>query len=443
MKTPRTETITITATAGGGQAIGQLADGRVCFVWGALPGEVVQVRLTKQKSRYAEAIVTDVHTASPQRTTPVDPDSYLSTSPWQCMTPQAEQHYKAQLIADAFRLHHLDLAPATVVGDGVDYGYRNKVEFSWYGDSLATTGAMIDDTGVVEAIETLDLAFFRRGTKGKLPVNHTSLARPEINQLAQAIRDLLRTKPITARQLRSLLIRCDQQGSCVWQLYVKDDQPTLITADQASRLPAQGGEIIYSDPKSPASRITRRLSRFGQTTLTDKILGIEFHYAAESFFQINLPVYELALRQMANWVQTPQVLDLYAGVGSIGLTIGGTQPILVEINADAVREMRRNIASLDSRASAVLAASEQVLEQIQPQQTVIVDPPRAGLHHRVVERLLAVRPPRIIYLSCNPATQARDVALLTKGYRLAEARGYNFFPRTPHIEHLVVLDALS
>ena len=142
-------------------------------------------------------------------------------------------------------------------------------------------------------------------------------------------------------------------------------------------------------------------------------------------------------------MQTPQVLDLYAGVGSIGLTIGGTQPILVEINADAVREMRRNIASLDSRASAVLAASEQVLEQIQPQQTVIVDPPRAGLHHRVVERLLAVRPPRIIYLSCNPATQARDVALLTKGYRLAEARGYNFFPRTPHIEHLVVLDALS
>lgn len=520
------ETLTLEKIVGGGQALGTLADGRKCFVWGGLPGETVTVRVTKKKSHFIEAIVEEVISPSPDRIQPRDPDSYLSTSPWQIMPLEIEQIYKRQLIDDAFTLHNVALPAAIdIYCNNVAYGYRNKVEFSWYSESvvskevskkksepaLASPGSFSDDTRRIDngsnrerqSGDTLDLAFFRRGSKGKIVVDGTSLTHPEINNLARAIRDLLRHKRVAARQLKTLLVRCNQSGSCVWQLYIKDRLPEIITADEAAKLPAQGGEIIYSDPRSPASRITERLALFGNTTLTDTILGIPFRYACEGFFQVNIPVYEQALRDMQQWTgcdysdqqrvisqkksgqhreskqhgssnsfsegfafpasvrqerqlnqlaaRRPEekdvceagepALDLYAGVGTIGLTIGDGNVTLVEINADAVREMQRNITELGrTDARAVLAPSEQALDYITGKEIVIVDPPRAGLHTDVIATLLQKLPPRIIYLSCNPVTQARDVSLLQEKYEIIHHQGYNFFPRTPHIEHLVILD---
>ena len=439
MRKPKFATIQLEKIVGGGQALGTLDDGRKAFVWGGLPGETVTIRITKKKSHFVEGVVTEVLDASPERITPRDPESYLSTSPWQIMPLASEQHYKAALIEEAFELHDIVLPePIDVFCDDIPYGYRNKVELSWYSDSTP------------DGTETLDLAFFRRGSKGKIVVDGTSLARPEINQLARQVRDLLRTKQVTARQLKTLLIRCDQAGNCVWQLYTKDRLGDVISPDEAITLPAQGGEIIYSDPRSPASRITERLAYFGDPVLQDTVLGVPFRYATEGFFQVNLPVYEQALRDMQRFTQvqdgTPQpTLDLYAGVGTIGLTIGSDNVTLVEINADAVREMQRNIHQLGrtGQAKAVLAPSEQALEYITRDALIILDPPRAGLHVDVITKLLATQPQRILYLSCNPVTQARDVALLATHYGIAYHRGYNFFPRTPHCEHLVVLDRLT
>ncbi len=439
MRKPTFATIQLEKIVGGGQALGTLDDGRKAFVWGGLPGETVTIRITKKKSHFVEGVVAEVLTASPERITPRDPESYLSTSPWQIMPLASEQHYKAALIEEAFELHDIVLPePIDVFCDDVPYGYRNKVELSWYSDSAP------------DGTETLDLAFFRRGSKGKIVVDGTSLARPEINQLARQVRDLLRTKQVTARQLKTLLIRCDQAGNCVWQLYTKDRLRDVISPDEAAALPAQGGEIIYSDPRSPASRITERLACFGDPVLQDTILSVPFRYATEGFFQVNLPVYEQALRDMQRFVQVQDgtsrpTLDLYAGVGTIGLTIGSDNVTLVEINADAVREMQRNICQLGrtGQAQAILAPSEQALEYITSDALIILDPPRAGLHTDVITKLLATQPQRILYLSCNPVTQARDVALLATHYGIAYHRGYNFFPRTPHSEHLVVLDRLT
>ena len=419
---------------GGGQAIGTLDDGRKAFVWGGLPKELVTIRVTKKKSHFVEGIVTEIIEKSPERITPKDKNSYLSTSPWQIMPMSSEQSYKASLIEEAFLLHNITLPEKIeVFSDGVEFNYRNKVEFSWFGDKT-------DD----DEKETLDLAFFKRGGKGKVVIDGTSLAHPSINKLAIEIRDLLRTKPIVARQLKTLLIRTDQKGSAVWQLYIKDKIENLISDNEAKLLSAKGGEIIYSDPKSPASRITERLEKFGDTTLSDTILGVAFNYACEGFFQVNIPVYEKALSDMKKWINCNEklpILDLYSGVGTIGLTIGGDDVTLVEINEHAVAEMQRNIAKLNRlSAKAILAPSEKSLECITGEQIVIVDPPRAGLHADVTNRLLETEPPRIIYLSCNPVTQARDVSLLQEKYEIVHHQGYNFFPRTPHIEHLVVLD---
>jgi tRNA/tmRNA/rRNA uracil-C5-methylase (TrmA/RlmC/RlmD family) len=201
--------------------------------------------------------------------------------------------------------------------------------------------------------------------------------------------------------------------------------------------------VIYSTHKSPASVITKRLHASSDANLSDTIQGVEFSYATEGFFQINLPVYEQVLSNMKQWTEPAKpVVDLYSGVGTIGLTIGGENVTLVELNEHAVREMKQNIVKLgrEDSTKAILAASEDALEHITTEATIIVDPPRAGLHEDVIDRLLEVKPERIIYLSCNPVTQARDVARLASVYGIRHHQGYNFFPRTPHIEHLVILD---
>jgi 23S rRNA (uracil1939-C5)-methyltransferase len=414
---------------GGGQTLGTLDYGKKAFVWGGLPGEKVNVQLTKKKSSFVEGVVTEVIEASEERVEPVDTDSYLSTSPWQILRFDREQHYKSALIEEAFELHDIVLPEAIeVYTDDREMAYRNKIEFSWWWDKEAAQ---------------LDLAFFRRGTHGKIPVSGSSLADPKINEAAHRIRDTLRNRDIQAFNLKTLLIRANRNGDVAAQLYVKDEMFDAFTEDELRDFEINGFELIFSNPKSPASVITKRLQAWGETTLTDTILDVPFTYAVEGFFQINLPVYEQALRDMKEWVIAGKpAVDLYSGVGTIGLTIGGTDVTMVEINEHAVREMERNITALEREktAKAILAPSETALEHINSSATIIVDPPRAGLHEDVIRKLLETKPERIIYLSCNPVTQARDVALLAETYGVRAHRGYNFFPRTPHIEHLIVLD---
>ena len=425
MKKIKYEKVKLERMVNGGQTLGVLETGKKVFVWGGLPGEEVTVRITKSKSSYAEGIVTEVNATSSERIDPEDPKSYLSTSPWQIMSFEAEQKYKAQLIKESFELSKVELpGEVEVYTDNKIFEYRNKVEFSWWWDNESNS---------------IDLAFFQRGGKGKIPVEGTSLARPEINKLAFEIRDLLRTKDIEARSLKTIMIRCNQSGSCVWQLYVKDKLKDLISDEEAVKFSAQGGEVIYSDPLSPASRITERLVSFGDVVLQDEVLGKTFRYACEGFFQINIPVYEESLKDMQKFVDDKPVIDMYSGVGSIGLTIGGESPTLVEIDQNAHREMLENIKAQGSKAKAVLAPSEKAIEHITAEHRIILDPPRAGLHQDVIDRLLDTKPVTIIYLSCNPVTQGRDVSLLSGSYEIVYSRGYNYFPRTPHIENLVVL----
>ncbi|MDN5274331.1 MAG: putative methyltransferase [Candidatus Saccharibacteria bacterium] len=429
MKQPVFKTLTLEKIVGGGQTLGQLDYGKKAFVWGGLPGEKVEIQITKKKSSFLEGIVTEVIEPSKERIEPVDGESYLSTSPWQIMTFDAEQHYKAALIEEAFELHDIVVPePIDVYSDKREFAYRNKIEFSWWWDKESAQ---------------LDLAFFRRGTHGKIPVDGTSLADPTINEAAHAIRDVLRARDTQAFVLKTVIVRCDQKGNVVAQLYVKDENFTVFSPEEIETLNIAGFELIFSNPKSPASVITHRMQAWGTTSLTDTILDIPFTYAVEGFFQINIPVYEQALRDMKEWVDaTKPTVDLYSGVGTIGLTIGGNNVTMVEISEHAVREMERNITALqrEKAARAILAPSESVLENITTDATIIVDPPRAGLHEDVVKKLLEAKPARIIYLSCNPVTQARDVARLAENYGIRAHRGYNFFPRTPHIEHLVVLD---
>lgn len=424
----------------GGQSIGTLKDeeeGKKIMAWGVLPNETANITLTKNKSNYCEGIISEpaeknLLEKSEHRIEPKDPNSYLSTSPWQIMDFKAEQFYKSALIEEAFEMQNIVLPyPIETWTNYNQYYYRNKIEYSFWYDKKT---------------EKLDLAFFKRGTHHKVPIDETSLAMPEITKLSKLILHDLNNYKVDGRTLKTLLIRANQNGDTAWQLYLKDETlPNDALVDSLDHYP--NGEIFFSNPKSPASVITKKLWRTTNfQELEDSIFDKNFSYKTEGFFQINLPVYEKVLTDIKTHItkNTP-VLDLYSGVGTIGLSVADKNPLtLVEINPVAVEEMQQNIERLDlkQKATAILASSENAIDYIEHNQIVIVDPPRAGMHENVTRSLVDKKPEKIIYLSCNPVTQARDIAPLLTYYKIESHMGYNFFPRTPHIEHLVVLSRI-
>jgi 23S rRNA (uracil1939-C5)-methyltransferase len=425
------ETVKFNKITPGGQALGELENGKKIFAWGVLPGETAEVQITKSKKSFAEGFATEILEKSPNRIEPRDPESFLSTSPWQIFDFDFEQKTKQELIAESFRQEKIALNQEEIYSDGEIFEYRNKVEFSFWFEKFENS-----DDG------ELNLAFFKRGGKGKIAVNGTSLAKPEINQAGQKVLEILRARKTASRDLKTLLIRANKNGEIAAQLYVKKEDFTLFSPQEIERLDFKCFEIIFSNPKSPASVITKILQTSGEKNLTDSVLGVNFNYATESFFQINLPVYEKALLDMKRFIDSKKsTIDLYSGVGSIGLTIGKNNLTMVEINESAVAEMRANIAKLgrENSAKAIFAPSEKALDFIESGANLIVDPPRAGMDKKVCAKILEAEPEKIIYLSCNPTTQARDAAILSEKYDIIYSRGYNFFPRTPHIENLIVL----
>ena len=372
----------------GGQGIATLDSGKKGFFWNALPGETVtSYEVFKNKSKYFEATALTIENPSAHRIPPRD-NVHLSTSPWQIMDYQYELEKKRELLLESFRQEGIeDLEIPEVMTDGHEFFYRNKMEYSLYWN--------------IEK-QKIELAFRRRGTHRKEPIKTSSLERPEIFKKAQEIIADLNARGEEAYKYQSLLLRCNQKGEVSGGLY-ENKKPHPVFEN-----------------------------------LTDTLLGHEYSYSPNGFFQINLPVYELALEEIKKHISTASVLDLYAGVGTIGLSVARNHNLtLVEVDKHAFRELENNCQN--TSAHPILAKSEEVLEYIESDQTVILDPPRAGADKKLLDRLLEVTPKTLIYLSCNPSTQARDVKILLEKYDIIKVQPFNFFPRTPHLENLVVL----
>ena len=401
----------------GGQALGTLPDGKKIFFWNALPSEIVEeYNITKQKANFVEAVATKISNPSKYRVEPKD-ECYLSTSPWQIMGYDYELQLKQELVVEIFREHHIAIAKPEIFTDSKEYFYRNKMEYSLYWNN---------DTSKI------DLAFHARGSHRKISIQTSSIERPEIFQTATEIVNTLNNNHEEARNYQSLLLRCNQNGEVSGGLY-ENHKPHPVFKN-----------------------------------LTDEILGKEYSYSPNGFFQINPPVYEMVLKEIKKHINTDKVLDLYSGVGTIGLSVARDKHLtLVECDKSAFRELSKNcVEGVFERGSergsarisaktpvatgvldaprkncpqAILARSEEILNYIKPDATVILDPPRAGCDKKLIDRLNEVKPETIIYLSCNPATQARDVKLLLENYHIKTVKTFNFFPHTPHIENLTIL----
>ncbi|MCX5751321.1 MAG: 23S rRNA (uracil(1939)-C(5))-methyltransferase RlmD [Candidatus Saganbacteria bacterium] len=410
----------------GGQALGRIED-KAAMVWNALPGEEVEIQITKNKKDHLEGIATTILKPSPYRLVPEE-DHFLSCSPWQIMTFEEENRWKKEIsLENLIRAGVLAKdADLTIYFSPQMYGYRNKMEYSFTEDASGE----------------LSLAFFSRGGHGLIPLKGCQLAGPGINAAAEKILAWLKKQQVSCQILKMLVLRGDMAGEVIAGLFMRDDflfsdYPSLDTT-------LKGFHVYFSNPKSPAAVIGRAVHTSGNDCLDITLRGKKLSFGLLSFFQVHVPVFEKALEDIAGFMDPArEVVDYFSGVGAIGLPLADLAKNiqLIDSNPEAIQYAKQNIMTNGiTNCTALASEAEKMTSAIGRDKIVIFDPPRPGLNPKIVKRILEQRPVRIIYLSCNVSTQARDIKELLPAYEISCFNLYNFFPRTPHIESLCVLE---
>lgn len=400
---PSTEIVDITlhGFAHGGSAVGRLPDGTACFVDYAIPGEHVRVRVVDRRKRWARAELVEVVTPSPDR---VDPPCPLF-GPGRCggcrlqhIAPARQAELLSGVIGDQLRrIGHLDVEdPGEMVrphpADGL--GYRNRARFA------------VDRTG--------HLAFRRAAS-------HDLIAVDDCPLLVPAARETLHDTASGWRGAREV------------QLQVGTDDRAVFAVT-----PGRGTPTI---PGDAAAVVTGRGHRRDQRTTphaTFTVAGRSFEVSATSFFQASVPASEhlvALVRRMTEATGEQHVLELYAGVGLLttALAADGARVTAVESSPQACRDAERNTAGLD--VTVVRAPAGPGVRVAGPVDAVVLDPPRQGAGREVVDWIAGMAPARVTYVSCDPATFARDARMLVdRGYRLVEVVGVDQFTHTAHVE---------
>lgn len=407
-----------------------IVSGTPLRVHGMLPGEEGVVEAWRHK-RILVGTLKELSKASPSRKTPEELH-YLSCSPWQVMEYALQAQLKQQLLVDLFSYYDLPVSVGYTAADQF-YGYRTKIEFSF-----------CDREGDTEI--PLSLAFHERGGGvRRLPLAEgCALASDRVNRAALAICALLRAEGYVARDLKTLIIReSKSDGKLLALLFAKKKE---VPQFDVSSVPDLSGFIVFhSTEKSPASVPTKELWRVGDDALSETIDGISIRYSWDSFFQNNIGMFKQAVDLMRTVLSpTDKVLELYAGAGTIGLLLARQVSEVkgVEIVAGAVdsANMNARVNGVEHYTSECLPAEAINAEAIAACDVLVLDPPRAGLHPKLLTAIAEAKPKRIIYLSCNPETQARDYSALAERYEVSVLHGFDFYPQTPHLESLLVLN---
>lgn len=404
-------------------------EGKPVRVHGMLLGEEGIVEAHKKHGIWV-GVLKELSHASPSRTLPEE-IHYLACSPWQVMEYPTQVELKQSLISELFSYYDdapkCGFTPATKF-----YGYRTKIEFSF-----------CDRRGEEEI--PLSLAFHERGGGARrLPLAEgCALASENMNKVALLLCERLRKEGYTARDLKTLIVReSKSEGKVLAMLFAKKTEIPQFAVDD---IPGLSGFIVFhSTEKSPASVPTRKLWGVGEETLHESILGMDIQYSWDSFFQNNVPVFEEALNMMMNALPShARILELYSGVGTIGLLLAKNAEHVhgVEIIQGAVDSAKENAAraKLSNYVAECIPAEKMDARLFDKKNVLVLDPPRVGLHPKIIEMIRVKLPQTIIYLSCNPETQARDYSLLAEHYRIDRIHGFDFYPQTPHVESLLVL----
>ena len=439
--------LTVDRLAYEGAAVGR-CEGLVVFAWGAAPGETVRVRVRRVERRHVEADVIAVEQASPERVAPrcVHFNQGCGGCSWQHVNYASQLHAKETAVRDSLErlggLRNLPLRPIIAAPD--PWCYRNKMEFAFHPDGV--------------------LGLHPRGAwHSILPLAECFLAQPLTVTLVKAAQDLAREASLSLHDprthsglLRELIVRHSRGTGETMIGIVTSPGPFDAAAAMAERLAAVDPSVVSVvrsirasfDTSAPLQQTS--LLR-GQDHITETVGGLHFAIGAETFFQTNSAQAErlvAMVRELAGDVAGALAIDLYCGVGmfTLALASAGAKAVGIELSASSIEAARANARSNGLGETLFFAGDArsvlpQVLADHGPPRVVVLDPPRAGAGGKVMRRIARSAPERIIYVSCNPTTLARDLGQLEPfGYRVALVQPLDLFPQTYHVETVVVLD---
>lgn len=403
-------------------------EGKKVFVYGALPGETVLVRPLKKKRGFIQAKVLEVFDKSPLRRSDQE-NHYLSCSPWQIINDIDQLQLKKELVLDSFQGNNLEEYPEPKIAASPElWHYRNKMEFSF----------------TTNKIGALSLALHLRGShKLMAPLNECLIAHQKINQCAQAVVANLQRDNVNCTDLKTLIVRYSYYlDKCLAILYVT--RPDFPVFELAPPL-VSGFLVVYSKPESPASVTDKVLLQQGNDFLLEELADLKFKYYYDDFFQSNPKGFVQIMDYLQECVLGGDaLLDLYAGVGTVGFSLGDKFKKVISLESGrktslAAKENVQLNQLISIEVINGLAEKSGLVALFKQVETLVVDPPRAGLHPKVRENILYYGPKKFIYVSCNPLTQAQDLKILQKKYRLVHWRLFDLYPQTPHCESVVIM----
>jgi 23S rRNA (uracil1939-C5)-methyltransferase len=434
-------------------------DGFVVFVRDAAPGDRVRARVFRKKKGYAEAGLVEVLEPSPDRVEPPCPYSGVCGGcQWQHTAYERQLVYKREQVRDAVeRIGGLEGVPVheTIPSERV-FGYRNKMEFS-FSDRRWLLPEEMERAGVERGFA---LGLHVPGTFNKIiDVEACLLQAPLGNELLGAVRESVRRSGLPVYGIKShegfwrFLTLRHSVGRDEWlvNLVTAEDRPgevEPIARDLRERFPAVRTVVHNVNTRRAAIAVGEREHVLaGDGLLEDRLGPYTFRISANSFFQTNTrgaeSLYEV-VGAYAALEGTETVLDLYSGTGTIPILLSerARRIIGVEVVESAVADAERNCAENQVRNCRFVAGDvRESLAGLEVRADVLViDPPRAGMHKDVVAGVLDRRCPRVVYVSCNPATLARDLVELSRLYRVREIQPVDLFPHTYHVEAVARLE---
>ena len=454
------QNIEIESIAAEGNALAHV-EGKVLFVPWCIPGDIVDVRVTKKKSAYMEGVMQRIVTPSPLRLEPFcEHYTVCGGCKWQPLPYDLQLKYKQQQVEDQLkRIGKLVLPPIEpILGSEKTVEYRNKLEFTFSNKRWILSG---EDAEGLSDVEKLGLGFHISGFFDKvLDIKKCHLQASPSNEIRLWIKQYAIDNGLSffdlreqTGLLRNLVIRTASTGEVmvIVVFACESEHITELMEELKNAFPQINSLYYIVNTKRNDSISDQTPILFsGSDAIYEQMEDLKFKVGPKSFYQTNsLQAYRLysVVREFVDLKGNEIVYDLYTGTGTIGLFLSNNAAKVVGIEyvPEAIEDAKVN-ASNNGRANAFFFAGDMkdmltgdfINENGKPD-VVILDPPRAGIHPSVAEVLLQAEAPRMVYVSCNPATQARDLALLQEKYEITRVRPVDMFPHTHHVENVVAL----
>ncbi|MDI1353664.1 MAG: 23S rRNA (uracil(1939)-C(5))-methyltransferase RlmD [bacterium] len=440
-------------------------EGLVVFIDAAVPGDVVDVMVHRKKNNFAEATIERFKHHSQHR---VDPRcEHFGTCggcKWQNLNYTTQLNFKQKYVFDAFtrigKLTFPDLLP--ILGNKEEYFYRNKLEFSfsnkkWLTDAEMSSGETIENKNAV--------GFHIPGKFDKiLAINNCYLQAEPSNSIRNAVRDHAAEKQLSffdirnkSGFLRTLLIRTSSTGEIMVVVsvfeWLEKELFTLLDFLKTKFPEITSLQYVHNNKGNDTFFGLDLKTYHGRDHILEEMESLKFKISAKSFYQTNsVQAYQLykITRDFAALTGTETVYDLYTGTGTIANFVARSakKVIGVEYVEDAIKDAIENSKENGITNTHFFAGdmkdvlSADFFRTHGKPDVIITDPPRAGMHENVVKAILEAAPQRLVYVSCNPSTQARDLALMQEHYQIIKTQPVDMFPQTAHVENVTLLERI-